>query len=380
MGRVFILRINVFMRISAIIIAASLLSGAGAMAQQAPTQAIPVGVVPATLQPVTRSADFVGRIEAVQRVDVRARVTGFLEDVLFKEGDLVKAGDPLYQIEKPPFEAAVQQARGALVQAQGTYANATVALQRAEELIKTNATPVATRDERKAAEQNAQGGVIRADADLRTATINLSYTTITAPIDGRIGRSAVTKGNVVSPDSGVLTVILSQDPMYATFPVSQREFLRVEETERKLNTDALLVKLRFADGAIYPHDGKINFVDVKVDRSTDTILVRATVPNPENKLVDGQFVTVQVQGDTPNEKVVIPQSALISDQAGIYVFVADNGKAAVRRIKLGPEVGTNVAVEEGLKPGEQVIVEGLQAIRPDTPVQPSPARIAIPGG
>jgi membrane fusion protein (multidrug efflux system) len=380
MGVFFTVRISDFMRISTAMIAVTLLTSAPAMAQPAPTQAVPVGVVPATLQPVTKQADFVGRIEAIQRVDVRARVTGFLEAVLFKEGDTVKEGAPLYRIEKAPFEAAVLQARGALVQAQGTYANAAVSLQRAEELVKTSATSVATRDERKAAEQNAQGAVIRADADLRTATINLSYTDITAPIDGRIGRSAVTKGNVVSPDSGVLTVILSQDPMYATFPVSQREFLKVEETEKKLNTDTLLVKLRFADGSVYPHDGKINFVDVKVDRSTDTILVRATVPNPDGTLVDGQFVTVTVQGDKPDEQIVIPQAALISDQQGIYVFVADNGKASVRRIKVGPEVGTGVAVEDGLKAGEQVIVEGLQGIRPDTPVQATPARIAVPGG
>ncbi len=367
------------MRISARLGAAILLWGGAALAQPAPPAAIPVGVVAAALQPVTQSAGFVGRIEAIEHVDVRARVTGYLDAVLFKEGDTVKAGAPLYRIEQAPFQAALLQARGALLQAQGNYANASISRQRADELVKTNATSVATRDERLAAEQNAQGAVIRADADLKTATINLSYTEITAPIDGRIGRSAVTKGNVVSPDSGVLTVILSEDPVYVTFPVSQREFLRVQDTERKLNTDALRVKLTFADGTLYPRDGKIDFVDVRVDRSTDTVLVRAVVPNPDGTLVDGEFATVAVQGDTPDEKIVIPQSALISDQAGVYVLVADDGKAAIRRIKTGTEVGPNIVVESGLQANEQVIVEGLQSVRPGAAVLASPARATLPG-
>jgi len=359
-----------------------LLLSAGALAQPqpAPPKAIPVGVVQAAKQPITRGSSFVGRIEATEKVDIRARITGYLDAVLFKEGDTVAAGAPLYRIEKAPFEAALQEARGALVQAQGNYANASVQRQRADELVKTNATSVATRDERRAAETNAQGAVIRADANVSTARINLSYTDITAPIAGRIGRSAVTKGNVVSPNSGVLTVILSEDPIYAVFPVSQREFLRVQETEQALNTDSLLVKLRFADGTLYPQDGKINFVDVKVDRGTDTVTVRAVVPNPHGALVDGQFVTVTVQGDTPDEKVVVPQAALIADQGGTYVFVAENGKAVVKRLKLGAEVGPNVAVEQGLEGGEQVIVEGLQGLRPNAPVEPAPIAVAIPGG
>ena len=348
-----------------------------AVAQTAPQKPIPVGVVTAALQPVTRASAFAGRLEAVERVDVRARVTGFLDEVLFKEGDPVKAGDALYRIEKGPFEAALLQARGALLQAQATFANASIARQRAEELVKTSATSVATKDERVAAEQNAQGAVIKAEADVRTATINLSYTDITAPIGGKIGRSAVTKGNVVGPNSGVLTVILSEDPIYAVFPVSQREFLGIQKAGVKLNTDALKVKLRFSDGSVYPLEGKVNFVDVKVDRTTDTVLARAVVPNPNGLLVDGQFVEVQVEGDKPEEQIVVPQAALLADQGGTYVLVADGGKAVVRRVKLGPDLGPNIAVTDGLKAGDLVIVEGLQAIRPDSAVQPSPASIGV---
>jgi membrane fusion protein (multidrug efflux system) len=368
------------MQLKSTIGAVLLLLSAGALAQPAPPKAVPVGVVEAVRQPVTRGSSFTGRIEATEKVEIRARVTGYLDAVLFKEGDTVAAGAPLYRIEKAPFEAALQEARGALVQAQGSYANASVQRQRADELVKTNATSVATRDERRAAETNAQGAVIRADANVANAQINLSYTDIAAPIAGRIGRSAVTKGNVVSPNSGVLTVILSEDPVYVVFPVSQREFLRVQKTEEALNTDSLLVKLRFADGSSYPSDGKIDFVDVKVDRSTDTVTVRAVVPNPHGVLVDGEFVTVTVQGDMPDEKVVVPQAALIADQGGTYVFVAEDGKAVVKRVTVGAEVGPNVAVEKGLAGGEQVIVEGLQGLRPNAAVDPAPIQVSIPGG
>jgi membrane fusion protein (multidrug efflux system) len=198
-----------------------LLCAASADAQtQAPTTAVPVGVVAAEKQPVARSAEFVGRIEAPSRVEVRARVTGYLDAVLFREGERVREGDPLYRIDQAPFQAAVQQAQGALLRAQATYTNASLQAARAEELVKTSATPVAERDKRVAERQSSQGDVVTAEANLRTAEINLGYTEIKAPINGIVGKTAVTKGNLVGPDSGVLTTIVSQDPMYVAFPVS----------------------------------------------------------------------------------------------------------------------------------------------------------------
>lgn len=344
-------------------------------------QAVPVGTVVATLRPVSKSIEFTGRVEAIDRVDVRARVTGYLEAVLFKEGDLVKEGDKLFQIDSAPFEAAVQQARGALLQAQGTYANATLQRQRAEELVKTSATSVAERDKRVADQTNAQGAVVRADADLKTAQINLGYTTIVAPITGRIGRALVTKGNLVGPDSGPLTLIVSQDPMFVTFPVSQREFLRIRAEGGKTNRENVFIKLRFADGSAYDQTGQIDFVNVVVDRTTDTILVRARVPNPDGVLVADQFVRVSVVGKTPEEKVVIPQAALIADQEGTYVFVAQDGKAIIKRVKLGGEVGTGVAIESGLNAGDLVIVNGTQSLRPGAAVlaQPIPDSLKTEG-
>jgi len=346
---------------------------------QQPT-AIPVGTVAAELRPITKAADFVGRVEAMERVDLRARVTGFLQAVLFKEGDLVKEGDVLYRIERDSFDAAVQQARGALLEAQGKYANATAQRARTEELVKTAAASRALLDERDALAKGAQGDVVIADANLKVATINLGYTDIIAPISGQIGRSKLTKGNVVGPDSGILTTIVSNEPMYVTFPVSQREFLKVQEQEaRKAREQVLGVRIRFSDGSTYNQTGRINFVDVTVDRATDTVLVRATMPNPNGALIDGQLVRVSVEADKPEEKVLVPQSALIVDQRGTYVFVVVDGKATVTRVKLGGESGPYVIVDDGLKGGEQVVVQGMESLRPGSAVVASPAPAPLSG-
>jgi len=363
---------------TALVFGAAMLSlSPAAVAQQAPGQPSQVGTVVAAKQPVNQAIDFVGRVEATDRVEVRARVTGFLEQMSFKEGDTAKEGDKLFQIETGPFEAAVQQAKGALLQAEGLLTNASAQRVRADELVKTSAISVADRDQRVAAEQTAKGSVEIAQANLKTATINLSYTTIVASITGRIGRAKVTKGNVVGPDSGSLVLIVSQDPMYVTFPVSQREFLRLRQEGGKTNRDSFVVKLRFADGSAYNQDGKIDFVDVTVNRGTDTVSVRARVANPAGALTDGQFMRVAVQGDKPEEKIVVPQAALLADQEGIYVFVAQDGKAVVKRVKTGPEIGTGIAIEQGLSGGELVVVTGLQSLRPGAPVVASPIPAAV---
>jgi len=344
-----------------------------AQAQQQ-TSAIPVATVPAELRPITQATEYVGRVEAMERVDIRARVTGFLQQVLFKEGDVVKEGDSLYKIEPDTFQAAVMQARGTLLEAQAKYANATAQRARTEELVKTNTAAQATLDRDIAAEKTAQGEVIVASSNLKTAEINLGYTDITAPISGEVGRSRLTKGNVVGPDSGPLTEIVSRNPMYVIFPVSQREFLKVqEEEERKKQQQALAVRIRFSDGSAYGQVGQVNFVDVKVDRATDTVLMRATLPNPKGTLIDGQLVRVSLEAEKPVDKVLVPQSALIVDQQGTYVFVVEDGKAAIKRVKLGGEFGADAIVDSGLKGREQVIVQGMESLRAGTPVIASPA-------
>jgi membrane fusion protein (multidrug efflux system) len=343
-------------------------------------KAAQVTTVNAERKPIAKTHDFVGRVEAINRVDVRARVKGYLDQILFKEGDLVAEGAHLYQIEKGLFEAAVEQAEGELERSNSVKILTAAQLERAEELLPKGATTVVARDQALAADREAQAKIITNQANLKTAKINLGYTSITAPVKGRIGKTNVTKGNVVGPDSGILTIIVSQDPMHVTFPVSQREFLRFQEVGQGLDASQLKVvkvRLRFADGATYNHIGQIDFVDVTVDRSTDTVLVRATFPNPSGGLIDGQLVRVEVERDTPEEKVLIPQAALISDQEGVYVFIVEQGKAAVRRIKPGGEIGANVIVEEGLTGGEQIIVEGLQGVRAGMPVTATPMPVTL---
>jgi membrane fusion protein (multidrug efflux system) len=210
------------------------------------------------------------------------------------------------------------------------------------------------------------------EANLKTAQINLGYTDVTTAISGKIGRTNVTKGNVVGPDSGVLTTIVSQDPKYVTFPVSQREFLRLQQAGRELGLSQIKIRLRYSDGTLYDQVGTVNFVDVMVDRSTDTVLARATMPNPKAGLMDNQLMRVDVEAGTPQEKIVVPQAALIADQEGVYVFVVEDGKAAVKRLKVGDEIGADVVVEQGLAGGELVIVQGLQGVRLGAPVRATP--------
>lgn len=340
-----------------------------------------VGILTAERSTAAETMQFVGRVEAVEHVDIRARVTGYLTSVLFKDGEQVKVGTPLYRIERGPFEAAVQQAKANVLRTQAQFENAKMQRERADELVKTNAIPIATRDDRVMAEKSALGNVTAAEADQKTADINLGYTEINSPINGKIGRTAVTPGNVVGPDSGVLATIVSSDPMYVTFPVSQREFLRLAE-ERKgksSSRNGFKIQIKFSNGELYPLTAKIDFVDVKVDRATDTVTVRATIPNPDGVLIDGQLVLVEAQSDKIEERVLVPQAALIADQQGPYVFVVEDGKVVVKRLKLGQPKGPMAVVTQGLSGGEAVIVEGAQSLRPGISVKAVPAEKPVGG-
>jgi membrane fusion protein, multidrug efflux system len=350
-----------------------------ALAQQQPSTAVPVGIVKAERKPIAKAGDFVGRVEAISRVEIRARITGFLEAVLFKEGDLIKENAGLYRIEKGLFQAQVQQAEAALERSKAAKTLSALQLGRAEELVEKQAGTVVARDQARAQDQQADAAVLADEANLATAKINLGYTDIIAPITGKVGRTNITKGNVVSPESGSLTVIVSQDPMYVSFPVSQREFLRAQAVGRQVDISKIKARLRFADGTSYQQQGSINFIDVQVDRATDTILVRATFPNPAGALVDGQFVRIEIEREKPEEKVVIPQAALIADQEGVYVFAVEDGKAAMKRVKPGATTDTGVAIDQGLAGGELVIVDGLMLVRPGTEVRATPSRI-LSGG
>jgi membrane fusion protein (multidrug efflux system) len=362
------------MRIRAGVAIALWLTATPSFAQQTDSaNRVSVGVVSAVRKPVAKSLEFVGRVEAIDRVEIRARVTGYLDSVEFKEGDVVQAGASLYKIEKGLFQAAVGEAAGALERSKAAKVLSEVQLRRAEELYARNVGSAVARDQARAADEQARGTILVDQANLDTAKINLSYTDIVAPVTGKIGRTSVSKGNVVSPESGPLTIIVSQDPMYVTVPVSQREFLRLQKVGEQLDLTKLKAGLRFADLSKYDQAGTVNFVDVTVNRTTDTVLIRAVFPNPKGALVDGQLVHVSIEAGKPVEKVVIPQSSLIADQQGTYIFIVDDGKAAVRRVKTGGENGgTGIVIEEGLNGGEQVIVDGLQSVRPGAAVVATP--------
>lgn len=346
------------------------------IAQEAP---VPVSVVPAELKPVSDAMEFVGRVEAPERVEIRARVKGMLEAVLFKEGETVKEGQPLYRIEKPPFEADVQNAEGDVARAKAALDLAKIQHQRAEELLVKNAGTVVARDQAVAGEESAKGALLSAEAALSTMKINLGYTEIVSPIAGRIGRTAFTRGHIVGPESGVLATVVSQNPMYVTFPVSQRDYQEAQKEKGKVDLSDVEVRIKFADGTVYGEAGRINFVDVSVNRTTDTVILRADVPNPRGQLVDGQLVRVELKAGTPEERILIPQAALIADQGGVYVFVVEDGKAIVRRIKTGGTVGPNVVVSEGLKAGEPVVIDGFEALKPGASVRATPAVSSIKG-
>ena len=357
-----------------------------AQAQFGPQGPPAVGVVTAERRPVTESTEFTGRIEAVNRVELRARVTGFLQERLFQEGQEVQAGEVLFRIERAPFEAQLEQARANLASAQATLENARVSLQRARELRQTGAGTQVALDNAQAQERTANAGVLGAQAQVRVAEISLNYTEITAPIDGKIGRASLTPGNVVSPTlTEPLATIVSQDPMRVAFTVSSRAALELRNRyEARGGPSAVVVRIRLSDGRLYPHAGRIDFIDTQVDRSTDTLLVRALIPNPrrdevqpgaagDRELIDGQFVNVFVEGAEPVQAIVIPRAAVLQDQGGNYVLVVGEGDVAQRRpVQLGATIRDQVVIEEGLQGGETVISEGLQRVRPGQPVNPAP--------
>src|ERR1700676_3111917 len=374
-----------------------LVAGAITLAAPAPTWGQPaangppaVGVVEAVKRPITEISEFLGRVEAVNRVNVVARVTAFLEKRSFNEGAEIKKGDELYRLERGPFEADLASKKALVAQLQATLENAKLTTDRARTLLGGPAGQQSTYDAAIANQRSLEAQVQSAQAQVQSSQINLDYTDIRSPIDGKIGRTAVTEGNVVGPGSGVLTTIVSQDPMYVIFPVSVRQGLELRDRyATRGGFEAVVIKIRLPDGRLYDQTGKLNFVDNTIAQSTDTYLVRGVIPNPTlhnatatngtvRELTDGEFVTVLLEGVQPIEVLAIPRAAVLSDQQGDFVFTvgADN-KAEQRRIQLGQSTPTVAAVINGLSLGDKVIVEGLQRVRPGQPVAPGPASALI---
>jgi membrane fusion protein (multidrug efflux system) len=349
-----------------------------------------VGIVEAIKRPITESSEFLGRIEAINRVNVVARVTAFLEERLFVDGAELTKGAPLYRLERGPFEADLASKRAQVAQLQATLENAKLTAERARTLLGGPAGQQSTYDAAIANQRSLEAQVQAAQAQVDASQINLDYTMISAPIDGKIGRTAVTEGNVVGPSSGVLTTIVSQDPMYVTFPVPLRQGLELRERYGPQGgLEAVVIRLRLPNGRMYGKSGKLNFVDNTIAQNTDTITVRGEIANPilrapsaagvtVHELTDGEFVTVVLEGIQPIEVLAIPRSAVLSDQQGDYVLtVGADDKAEQRRIQLGQSTPTIASVISGLAAGDMVIVEGLQRVRPGQSVSPGPASALI---
>jgi membrane fusion protein, multidrug efflux system len=354
-----------------------------ACAQSPAPGPVAVGVVQATRRPMTETEQFLGRVEAVRHVDVVARVTAFLQKRLFTEGDEVKSGDKLYELEKGLFQADLASKQAAVAQLQATLENAKLTTERARTLLSGPAGLQSNYDAAIANQRSLEAQVQAAQAQVEASQINLGYTDISSPIEGKIGRSAVTEGNVVSPSSGVLTTIVSQDPMYVTFPVSVREALILRDRYApRGGFNAVVIRLQLPNGRMYGTTGQLNFANNTVTANTDTIVLRGEIANPPNQevkgsgtpireLFDGEFVTVLLEGVQPIEVLAVPRAAVLSDQQGSYVFVVGKDDAAEqRRIQLGQSTPTLAGVITGLQQGDSVIVEGLQRVRAGAKVAP----------
>jgi membrane fusion protein, multidrug efflux system len=355
-------------------------------AQPAPGAPPAVGVVRAQRQQITQTDEFIGRIQAVNRVALVARITGFLEKRLFTEGTEVKKDALLYQIEQPPFQAQVDASKANVDQFEAQHRNAQTALDRAQDLLAKNAGPQVNVDSALASERSLAAQIEGAQAQLKTAEINLGYTQIRAPIEGQISSTAITEGNVVSPTSGTLATIVSQDPMYVVFTVAQRTGLDLRNRyAAKGGFAAVVIRLRLPDGRVYGQEGKLDYVSPTVAENTDTLTLRGEIPNTvlpglqagqvgSRELGDGEFVTVLLEGVQPIEVLGIPRAAVLSDQQGDYVYVVDSqGKAQIHRIQLGQSTPSTAVVTSGLSEGELVISEGLQRVRPGAAVSAGPA-------
>jgi len=345
-----------------------------AHSQGAPPPAVTVKAV--VNRPVTDTGTYIGRVVPIERVEVVARVPGFIEQRNFTEGQIVKKGELLFRIEQDTYKASVDQQAANLAKAKANEVNANLQLERNQALVKSQAVPQATIDQLAAAEQGAKADILQAQALLEQAQINLGYTEIRSPIDGKIGIAKFTVGNLVQPSSGPIATIVSQDPIYVTFQPSEADVLAYKrwlaQTDRK--NPHLTVHIRLPDGTIYPHPGLTNFLDVQVQPDTDTVTVRAQLPNSDGLLIPGGVVGVVVDRGTPVESLLVPQSAVLLDQAGHYVLVVDDAKKVEqRRVTTGIEQGRDIVITQGLKVGEIVIVEGVQKVRPGQVVSTSVA-------
>ncbi|WP_020585100.1 efflux RND transporter periplasmic adaptor subunit [Endozoicomonas elysicola] len=336
-------------------------------------------------QEVGEYHEFVARSEAIDVVDIRARVEGFLVERNFTEGGLVEKDQLLYEIDRAPFIAALKGAEAQLASSKANLVNAQKNLERGRDLVKKGFISQADFDMQTSTEAQAVAGVEAAEASLETAQINLSYTRITAPFKGEIGKSTYSVGNLVGPTSQPLATLTSMDPIYVTFQVDERQLIShmmdnamaagqkadAEEEAPIEEKEEFKLTLKLPNGQEYNQPGTFRFADTQVDETTGTLTLRASFPNPHGIILPGLYVNLQAESNAKTMQPMIPQAAVQQNQSGHFVLVVTpENTVETRQVTLGRRIGAMWVVTKGLKANEHIIVQGLQKVRPGAKVTP----------
>ena len=349
---------------------------------QAPAQpqATPVMVATVATSQVSTWDEFSGRLEAVDRVDVRSRVAGALQSVHFTEGTLVKRGDLLFTIDPAPYQAEVERAEAQVVAARARVDHAKSELERAQRLWQESAIAQRELDERVNGDREAQANLRAAQAALQSARLNLGYTEVRAPVAGRAGKLEVTAGNLVNagPGAAVLTTLVSVSPIYASFDADEQVVARaLKELPRGGGLQSIPVEMTTAVDANEAHRGRMQLIDNQVNARSGTVRVRAVFDNKDGELMPGQFAKLRLGRPAPQEALLVNERAVGTDQSKKFVMVVgDDNKVAYREVTLGPAVDGLRVVSSGLAPGERIVVNGLQRVRPGATVAPQPTKMA----
>ena len=352
--------------------AALLLAGACARKEAPPPRPVEVQVVPVVQMDVPVVGEWIGTLDGSVNADIRPKVEGYVLRQLYKEGQFVRRNDPLFEIDPRQFRAALEQARGSLARAEAQLSKADRDVERFTPLAAQRAISQQELDNALAAERDARGGLAAAKAAVDQAALNLGWTKVTSPIDGIVGIARTQVGDLVSPQS-VMTTVSTVDPIRVTIGISEREYMDKAALINRANYPTTergpSLELILEDGSVFAEKGKAVLVDREVNVKTGTLTVKGFFPNPHNILRPGQYARIRATLDVRPHALVVPQKAVTELQGGSRVAVAGaDGKADIRAIETGPRVGDLWVVEKGLKPGENVIVSGLQFLRPGTPV------------
>ena len=331
-----------------------------------PPGAPPVSVAPAAQRTVTDIEEFTGRLEAPRSVEVRPRIGGTIDKVHFRDGARVAAGALLFTIDPKPFEAELARAQSQLAAARSRAELASQELARAKKLLDAKAVSAQEFDQLTSGAATSGADIRAAEAAVRVAQLNLGYTRVRAPMAGQLSRADITEGNLVG-DQSVLTTLVATEQVYAYFDGSEQTFLRL----RKGNPSQRAVRMALADETGFPHEGRIDFVDNRLNPQTGSIRMRAVFDNPKGEFTPGLFARLQLAGGAAYPAVLTPDRAIATDQSKKLVFViGENNVAQPREVQLGTLIDGMRVVTSGLKAGERVVVDGLQRVRPGVPVQP----------